>query len=121
MRLVLSLLSVLMFSLPLSSVEASERGCEVVLCAASDNPSWHGVKACHPPMKPLISAMERPGFSWPTCPEGGAGKPGYERYANCPAGWTQTHQDFDHGRSGELSRCNPTVNSCGQDFPAISA
>lgn len=114
MRLVLSLLSVMMFSLPLSSVEASEWGCEVLLCAASDNPSWHGVEACHPPMERLISAMELPRFSWPTCPEGGAGKPGYERYASCPAGWmpTQGDQDFDHGRPGELSRCTRTVNSC---------
>lgn len=51
---------------------ASEWGCEVLLCASSSNPSWRGVPACHLPMYRLISAMKRPGFSWPTCPEGGA-------------------------------------------------
>ncbi|WP_104827093.1 hypothetical protein [Rhizobium sp. NXC24] len=114
MRMVLPLVSVLMFSLPLSPAEASEWGCEVLLCAASDNPSWHGVESCHPPMERLISAMKRPGFSWPTCPEGGAGKPGFERYADCPAGWvpTEADQDFNHGRSDELSRCMRTVNAC---------
>ena len=49
--------------------EASEWGCEVLLCASSSNPSWRGVPACHPPMYRLISAMKGWGFSWPTCPE----------------------------------------------------
>ena len=50
-------------------VEASEWGCEVLLCASSSNPSWRGVPACHPPMNRLISAMKKPGFDWPTCHE----------------------------------------------------
>lgn len=47
-------------------VEASEWGCEVLLCASSSNPSWRGVPACRPPMYRLISAMKGWGFSWPT-------------------------------------------------------
>ena len=53
---------------------ASEWGCEVLLCASSSNPSWRGVPACHPPMNRLISAMKKPGFDWPTCPEAGTGR-----------------------------------------------
>lgn len=96
------------------SVSASEWGCEVLLCAASSNPSWRGVQACHPPMNRLISAMKRPGFSWPTCPEGGAGKPGYEEFAECPAGWTPTSGgDSDSGFGSRLSHCMRSGNECG--------
>lgn len=28
--------------------QASDWGCEVLLCASSSNPSWRGVPACHP-------------------------------------------------------------------------
>src|SRR6478735_5267175 len=66
---------------------ASDWGCEVLLCAASSNPSWRGVASCHPPMKRLISAMKKPGFDWPTCPAAGTGSPGFERYAACPKGY----------------------------------
>lgn len=66
---------------------ASEWGCEVLLCASSSNPSWRGVPACHPPMNRLISAMKKPGFDWPICPEGGTREPGYQRYAECPEGY----------------------------------
>ncbi|QYA17497.1 hypothetical protein [Rhizobium sp. AB2/73] len=95
---------------------ASEWGCEVLLCAASDNPSWHSIATCSPPMNKLISAMKRPGFSWPTCPEGGSGKPGYERYADCPSGWNpaQAENDGDRGGGSDLSRCSRVVNACGQ-------
>lgn len=67
--------------------QASEFGCKVLLCAASQNPSWRGVPYCVPPMTKLISMLKR-GKSWPTCPEGGTGKPGYEPYAACPKGWS---------------------------------
>jgi hypothetical protein len=63
------------FSL-IDRAEASEWGCKVLLCASSSNPSWRGVPACHPPMYRLISAMRRPGFSWPTCPRGRNGQTG---------------------------------------------
>ncbi|WP_158693493.1 hypothetical protein [Neorhizobium alkalisoli] len=102
-----------------TSADASEWGCEVLLCAASSNPSWRGVESCHPPMEKLISAMKEPGFSWPTCPEGGAGSPGYERYAECPAGWTPTDGDDQHSMSVRgQSRCMRAVNQCrgGQRF-----
>jgi hypothetical protein len=93
---------------------ADEWGCEVLLCAASSTPSWHGVPECHPPMDRLISEMKKPGFSWPTCPEGGADKPGYEAFAECPAGWSPAAGE--HGRNGfansELSRCTRAVSDC---------
>jgi hypothetical protein len=95
---------------------ASEWGCEVLLCSASDNPSWHSIASCQPPMDRLISAMKKPGFSWPTCPEGGAGKPGYEKYADCPAGWSPAQDETNGNRIGgsELSRCSRIVNGCGR-------
>lgn len=49
--------------------EASEWGCEVLLCASSSNPSWRGVPACHPPMHRLISAMKGWGFRGPLAPK----------------------------------------------------
>ncbi|RWG15723.1 MAG: hypothetical protein EOQ55_22110 [Mesorhizobium sp.] len=85
--------------------QASEWGCEVLLCASSSNPSWHGVPACHPPMDRLISAMSGWGFSWPTCPEAGAGSPGYEKYADCPAGWSIGYSEVGHGTRSEPSLC----------------
>lgn len=94
----LLMLSVAFPNLLATPAKASEWGCEVLLCAASSHPSWRGVDTCHPPMERLISAMKKPGFSWPTCPEGGAGKPGYEKYAECPAGWTPAADDV--GGSG---------------------
>jgi len=78
---------------------ASEWGCEILLCASSSNPSWRGVPACHPPMNRLISAMKRPSFSWPTCPEAGTGRPGYEQFEECPVGWAAT---TDPGRIGTM-------------------
>ncbi|NNH32809.1 hypothetical protein C9413_26210 [Rhizobium sp. SEMIA 4085] len=119
MRLVLAFAFMFGFSLPLAPVEASEWGCEILLCAAAENPSWQGVQSCHPPMERLISAMKRPGFSWPTCPEGGAGKTGYQKYADCPAGWIPSagQRDFDRGRGRELSRCSRVVDRCsGRNF-----
>lgn len=96
-------------------VEASELGCEVLLCASSSNPSWRGVPACHPPMYRLISAMRGWGFSWPTCPEAGTGKPGYEAYDECPAGWSVGSSNQDHGaRQPDL--CVQVRNSCPSGF-----
>jgi hypothetical protein len=86
---------------------AGQWGCEVLLCAASSDPSWRGISACHPPMNRLISAMGRPGFSWPTCPEAGTGRPGFERYDDCPSGWSIG------GRRQEADICTQTVNGCG--------
>jgi hypothetical protein len=91
-------------------VEASEWGCEVLLCASSLNPSWRGVPACHPPMYRLISAMKGWGFSWPTCPEAGTGQPGYEVYDECPAGWSVGSSGQDHGGQDDL--CVQVRNTC---------
>jgi hypothetical protein len=110
-HLVSLLLSITFFSFFSLAARSSEWGCEVLLCAASSNPSWHGVETCHAPMEKLISAMKKPGFSWPICPEGGAGEPGYEKYADCPAGWRPTagENQRDQSFSGEESRCTRKV------------
>lgn len=94
-----------------SPAEASEWGCEVLLCASSSDPSWRGVSACHLPMNRLISAMGKWGFSWPTCPEAGAGKPGREVYDECPAGWSAGSGNQDHG-VGQGDLCIQLRNTC---------
>lgn len=97
---------------PAKSQDASW-GCQVLLCAASQNPSWHGVGYCVPPMTKLISAMKRPGFSWPICHEANAGKPGHEPYEECPAGTTIGYStQGEHGWQGEPDRCIKTVDAC---------
>jgi hypothetical protein len=93
-------------------LRASEWGCQVLLCASASNPSWRGVPECHPPMQRLISAMSGWGFTWPTCPEAGTGKPGYERYAECPAGWSVGYNDSEHGTRGEPNRCAQVRDAC---------
>lgn len=95
------------------SALASEWGCEVLLCASSSNPSWRGVPACHPPMNRLISAVKRPGFSWPTCPEAGTGRPGYEQFEDCPDGWAEADNPNSDRHSGVKSHCMRMVNVCG--------
>lgn len=95
--------------------EASEWGCEVLLCASSSNPAWRGVPACHPPMYRLISAMKGWGFSWPTCPEAGTGKPGYEAYDECPSGWSVGSSDQDHG-GGQGDLCIQVRNRCPSGY-----
>lgn len=99
-----------------SPAQANDWGCEVLLCAASSNPSWQGVQACHPPMHRLISEMSRPGFSWPTCPGAGTGAPGFERYEECPSGWHPTFDQTRESGGGSLSLCARTVNTCGGRF-----
>ena len=95
-----------------SAATASEWGCKVLLCASSSNPSWRGVPACHPPMNRLISAMKKPGFDWPTCPEGGTGEPGYQRYAECPEGYQVGSSRDRNGFAGTGDLCVKTVNVC---------
>lgn len=94
----------------------AEWGCQILLCAASQSPSWHGVPYCVPPMKKLISAMAKPGFSWPICHEAKAGKPGFEPYEECPAGMTPTSSNRDNDRMSfghdDADQCTKTVNQC---------
>jgi len=89
-------------------------GCQVLLCAASQNPSWHGVPYCVPPMTRLIAAMSKPGFSWPICQEARAGKPGREVYDDCPLGTTVGYRQRggDNGWRGEPDQCIQTVDVC---------
>ena len=53
---------------------------------------------------------------WPRCPEGGAGKPSYEKYAECPAGWTpQSSSSAGSGRS-DLDVCVQRKSDCGANL-----
>lgn len=94
---------------------ASEWGCDALLCASSSNPAWRGVPACHPPMYRLISAMGKWGFSWPTCPEAGTGRPGYEAYGDCPVGWNVGSSNQEQG-GGQDDLCVQVRNSCPSGF-----
>jgi hypothetical protein len=97
-----------------SPAAASDWGCKVLLCAASDNPSWQSVPSCLPPMYKLIACKFKTfgACPWPTCPEGGAGKPGYAKYEECPSGWTpQASSSTGSGRS-ELDLCVQRRSDC---------
>lgn len=93
----------------------AEWGCQVLLCAASSNPSWHGVPYCVPPMLKLIRAMARPHFSWPICPGAGTKAPNYEKYADCPAGYTVGYSSSGGHNSAvrKPDLCLKTINRCG--------
>ncbi|KAA0689482.1 hypothetical protein DTW90_31580 [Neorhizobium sp. P12A] len=101
---------------PSGPVEAAdaEWGCQVLLCAAAVNPSWHGIPYCVPPMVKLITEMAEPHFSWPTCSSAGTKAPGYERYGDCPAGYSVGYSSPD---SGNHSTSEPDLcvksNICG--------
>lgn len=100
---------------PSSGAKADDAswGCQVLLCAASQNPSWHGVPYCVPPMTKLIAAMKQPGFSWPICHEANAGKPGRESYEDCPAGTRVGYSSQgNNGGRGEPDQCMKTVDVC---------
>lgn len=104
-----------------ASAEAEDAswGCQVLLCSASKNPSWHGVPYCVPPMTKLIAAMEKPGFSWPICHEAKAGKPGHEIWEDCPPGTTVGYRQRggDNGWRGEPDQCVQTVDVCRSSGP----
>jgi hypothetical protein len=93
--------------------EDASWGCQILLCAASQNPSWHGVPYCVPPMVKLIKALSLPGFSWPICLASGTGRPGLEIYDACPEGSTVAYsQSGGHGLRNEPDLCEKTVNTC---------
>jgi hypothetical protein len=103
--------------------KASEWGCKVLLCTASPT-SWRSVPDCQPPMQKLIACLAAwSPCSWPTCPEGNSNEgPGYEKYAECPTGWTpdSNRSNGDHGWSGgELDSCSKTTNSCSDNGSVI--
>ncbi|WFS69592.1 hypothetical protein CFBP4996_26325 (plasmid) [Agrobacterium leguminum] len=111
-----------------AQAEDASWGCQVLLCAASSNPSWHGVPYCVPPMQKLISAMAKPGFDWPICHEAKAGSPGREVFEACPEGSKpgsrNTGYDNNFGRD-EQDQCVKTVNVCengrNQNFRRFSS
>ncbi|PDT50965.1 MULTISPECIES: hypothetical protein [Sinorhizobium] len=90
-------------------------GCQILLCAASQNPSWQGVPYCVPPMKKLITEMAKPGFDWPICREAKAGEPGRQEFEDCPAGSrpTSSSDGDDSGfRRTEEDQCVRIVDRC---------
>ncbi|MFA1676865.1 hypothetical protein ACDY97_30100 [Rhizobium mongolense] len=98
-----------------AQAQDAEWGCQVLLCAASSNPSWHGVPYCVPPMQKLISAMAEPGFDWPICHQAKAGAPGRELYEACPAGSKPGYSNSgneNNWHSGEPDQCVKTVDVC---------
>lgn len=99
---------------PVRAADA-EWGCQVLLCAASANPSWHGVPYCVPPMVKLITEMAKPHFSWPICAGAGTKAPGYEKYADCPSGYAigYTSSGGDNSSHSEPNLCVKTINHCG--------
>ncbi|MEI8703428.1 hypothetical protein [Mesorhizobium sp. ISC15] len=105
--------------LPATAAKAQDAswGCQVLLCAASQNPSWHGVSYCVQPMTKLIRAMAKPGFSWPVCHEAKAGEPGRQEYADCPEGSKVGYSE--RGKEGNRrvpDQCVKTVNVCKSRF-----
>lgn len=110
-----TILSAMAWFLLANRAKASEWGCEVLLCASSSNPAWPGMPACHPPINRLISAMGSWGFSWPTCPEAGIGKPGYEAYEECPSGWSVGSSNHNH-RGGQGDLCIQVRSSCPSGY-----
>jgi hypothetical protein len=88
-------------------------GCKILLCVASQNPSWQGVPYCVPPVLKLLAIRKvHPGY-WPSCPEAGTGKPGYSEYDDCPAGSTPTTiqrgTSGDNGRTRSIPGCEKPV------------
>lgn len=79
-------------------------GCQVLLCAASSNPSWSGVPYCVPVMHRLFDLLAA-GHSWPTCPEGHASAPGYQPLEDCPQGTAPaTRQETDSGSHNSVGQ-----------------
>ncbi|XOK15628.1 hypothetical protein ACI6PO_27730 (plasmid) [Agrobacterium tumefaciens] len=107
-------LAALAFAPTGAKAEDASWGCQVLLCAASQNPSWQGVPYCVPPMKKLISAMSKPGFDWPICHEAKAGEPGREVFEECPAGSqpASSSNGDDHGFRDEKDLCVRIVDKC---------
>ena len=98
----------------LAPAKASDWGCKVLLCAASDNPSWQSVPSCHPPMYKLIACKFKSfgACPWPACPEGGTGEPGYEKFEDCSEGWRPAVRLTRDGSENELSLCVQTKQNC---------
>lgn len=98
----------------LSQAAASDWGCKVLLCAASDNPSWQSVPSCLPPMYKLIACRSKTfgACPWPTCPEGGTGNPAYQKFEDCPAGWRAQASSSTSSGNREFDICVQRASTC---------
>ncbi|CAM5287534.1 hypothetical protein ATER59S_00487 [Aquamicrobium terrae] len=86
-----------------AKAEDASFGCKILLCVASQNPSWQGVPYCVPPVLKLLAIRKvHPGY-WPSCPEAGTHKPGYVQYEDCPAGTSPTTINRESGHSGNMN------------------
>lgn len=107
------------FSTVASSRADASWGCEVLLCAAASNPSWHGVATCVPPMTRLVQHLSR-GGEWPSCPSADA-RLGFERWSPCREGFRPAQRgdpkvrDDAHRRRVEICRSNESQRVCGMD------
>ncbi len=114
-RLLLKLAGIAVFLIPPSDwtrAQDASWGCQVLLCAASREPSWQGIGYCVPPMTRLIREMKKPRFSWPICREANVDKSGYEEYGDCPVG-TRVNPNGNHGTNPTtVDRCIQTVDRC---------
>ncbi|MCX8571102.1 hypothetical protein [Aminobacter sp. MET-1] len=97
-----------------AAAQDAEFGCKILLCVASQNPSWQGVPYCVPPVMKLLAIRKvHPGY-WPACPQAGTGKPGREEYEDCPAGSTPVNISAgtgggDNGRERSIPGCAKPV------------
>jgi hypothetical protein len=115
-----SAFAVLLIAASPSAVGAQEAsfGCKVLMCAASQNPSWDGVPYCVPVMHMLFAQMKFWRFSWPICHEAGTGEPGYEPYEPCPKGaWPVTAAE-DLAQSETASLSSGELAFCARERPA---
>jgi hypothetical protein len=96
-----------------AEAEVASFGCKILLCVASQNPSWQGISYCVPPVLKLLAIRKvHPGY-WPSCPEAGTGKPGYTEYEDCPAGTTPTtiNRESGHWYMRGTSACAKSVQT----------
>jgi hypothetical protein len=116
MRPIASVLVAATLMPPPAAAQEASFGCQVLLCAASRNPSWKGVPFCVPVMHRLFRDLRR-GAPWPSCPEGDVGPPGYEPFEACPANAVPASQ----GRSddGGLKLGDPSGDLCAVRIEAL--
>lgn len=89
-----------------NNAKASEWGCEVLLCAASNNPSWQQIPFCQPPMTKLIACLSATNpCSWPQCTQAGTGAPGHDPYEQCPTGWNPRSSNEGERGTKLLDQC----------------
>lgn len=94
-------LTAAMFS---QSVLADEWGCKLLLCLS--NPAgWGSVPDCHPPVEKYLACAHLlfGACGFPTCPEGGGSGLSYQKFDDCPTGYTPAASDNSGGKGFGVS------------------